>query len=85
MITDAVIAFFLRAFTALVSALPPIPIDLPALVGMGASVGDATARADGYFPIVFTLTCVGVVLAVRIALFAWRTAIFIYHQFWGSN
>lgn len=85
MITDAVIAFFLRAFTTLILLLPPVPIDLPALTGMGAVVGDATARANGYFPVMFTLSCVGVIVGVRIALFAWRTIVFIYHQFWGAN
>lgn len=85
MITDALITFTLASFRAIVGLLPAWVVPVPALSAMSGFVGDAAARADGYFPVLTTIVCAGVVLTVRVGLLAWRVVIFVYHQFWGSN
>ena len=85
MITSAVVGFVLGAVRALVGALPSWSPPTGALSTQATSIGGMAGVVNGYFPLLLLGSCAAVVLALMVGLRVWRVAVFIYHQFWGSE
>lgn len=80
MIVDFVISGFLAGLDALFSLFPTI-----AFFNNGPLYTRLPAAMGQVFPLSFLIGTVLICLAIRIALSGWDVAIFVYHQFWGSN
>jgi hypothetical protein len=84
-ITEALISFVAQAARAVLGLVPQWSPPAHAFGQMSHAFGAYAAVGNGYFPVVVTGVCLGLVLALKVGLLAWRVVIFVYHQFWGSN
>jgi len=82
MITDAIVSAFLAAVAALFSLLPSITLpDITPDMQLFQY-----ARAFGNIvPLNDLFICVGISIGLHLLFNAWDLALFVYHQFWGSN
>lgn len=78
MITALIIDLVAGLVQGILGLVPEWNIDTSAITGFGTDVGALLARANGYLPVTLLLACLGILLAVRLALLAWRTAVFVY-------
>lgn len=80
MITDFILEVMFGLATALVGFLPDwVP---PAgLVTNASTLGVQFSQMNSYAPVSLLGVCLGLVLAVKVALSAWRLAVFVYDRF----
>lgn len=84
MITDLIISTFLACIDAILSLIPNVslPVPTPGATANIASVSFSMARI---IPIITMMELAGVAIGIRLALQGYELALYIYHQFWGSN
>lgn len=85
MVTEAILGVLAGIVNGLLSLVPAWAPDTSSLSVTTASVGAWAFAWNGYFPVAVLGVCLGIVLAFKIALLAWRLITFGYHQFWGSS
>ena len=81
MITKWIIDAFMACLDALISLLPswsPPSIDSFSFVSI-------IYNANRVFPVITALLILGLIIALRLAMNLWDHAVFVYHQFWGSD
>lgn len=85
MITEAVLGFAAQCVTILVGAFPVWGPQSDPFSTSGESVGTWARGLNGYAPVSTIFVCLVLLIGLKVALFVWRGAVFVYHQFWGSN
>lgn len=79
MIIDAIVNILFAVLQGVLGLLPVL--DLPAGLTVSASgLGDGLATANTFFPVTTLGTCLGIVLAVRLFLFAWDFLVWLYDK-----
>lgn len=82
MITGAVVGALLACLDALLSLMPTFSLpDSEAYHGHLSWVYDV----GQLLPVQVVMSMLLIALAVELALRLWDVAVFVYHQFWGSN
>ena len=78
MIVKGFLDLVLAAVSGLLSLLPTWNLDDSAVTSFSGTLGDWMGRANGYVPEHLLWSCVGLLAAVRLALWAWRGLVFVY-------
>lgn len=78
MITNFLISTALGIVTGLASLLPSWSVDTSAVTGASSNVGYILTGFNSYLPETMVVTCLGILLAVKLALFTWRVILAVY-------
>lgn len=81
----ALISVAVAVVAGLVDNLPDYDFDTSAFNVQAEQVGAWASALNGYAPIAQLGVALGILVGLRLALLAWQTVVFIYHQFWGSD
>lgn len=81
MITKLIVDMFMACLDALISLLPSWspPIFDP------FSFISIAFNANRVFPVATALLLLAAIIVLRLAMNLWDHAVFVYHQFWGSD
>jgi len=85
MITEAVVSTLLGVLRGLLQPLPEQTVDVSQWSAGASSIGAYASALNGYAPIASVGVGLGVALGTKAALLVWQGAVWVYHQFWGSN
>lgn len=85
MVVDILLGIVVGLFLGVIAPLPTFTIDTAFLNVQAQQVGAMASALNGYVPITQIGAALLVLLSLKLALLAWQTIVFIYHQFWGSN
>lgn len=83
MITDFVLNAIFGGISALLSLAPEASLP-PTSSGGGWEIG-LVHNLNNIIPIGTMASCLLALLALRIAMQGWDIAVFVYHQFWGTD
>jgi len=84
-VTEALISMMVGVVNGFLSLVPAWAPNTSALTNSGTNIGAWAMAWNGYFPVAVLAACLLLVLAVKLALLGFRTLVWVYHQFWGSD
>lgn len=85
MITVALLDAAVRVLTGLFALIPGYEIDTDSFGTAGGELGSMFFGFDSYFPVTSTFAAVSLLLGLWVGLAAWNFAVWVFHQFWGSD
>lgn len=78
MITTLIIRLLSGIVTGIFGLLPTWNINTQPLTDFTTSIGHFLGGLNGYVPEALTLVCLGILLAIKLALLIWRLILFLY-------
>lgn len=85
MITLTLLDVGVRVLTGLFSLVPSYEISSSSFGTAGGQLGSTFFGFDQYFPVTVTFQAVTLLLGLWVALAGWNVAVWVFHQFWGSD
>lgn len=83
MILDRIISAIVGLVSGVLGLFPSWSFGLD-LESTGSTLGQALGVADNYFPVGIVLTCLGVVLGLKVALLVFNAVVFVYRLIPGK-